>query len=101
MSRLFRWLPLILVLASVLIGAGFWARSGNVRRVIAPPSASPPVLAVVPPSGPIQFQDVTRESGVDFLYRNGEEAGLCVILESLGGGVGMFDFDGDGRLDLF
>src|SRR5262249_45960646 len=34
-------------------------------------------------------------------YRNGEEANHLAILESLGGGVGVIDFDGDGRPDLF
>jgi enediyne biosynthesis protein E4 len=47
------------------------------------------------------FQDVTAQSGVGFTYHNGEEAGHCTLLESLGGGVALFDFDGDGLLDLF
>jgi hypothetical protein len=47
------------------------------------------------------FQDVTAASGVDFTCRNGEEAGHRTLLESLGGGVALFDFDGDGLLDLF
>jgi len=44
---------------------------------------------------------VTSASGVAFTYRNGEEAGHFAIIESLGGGVALLDFDGDGRLDLF
>lgn len=48
----------------------------------------------------IRFEEVTASSGVNFTYRNGEEAGEVAILESLGGGVGLFDFDGDGDLDL-
>ncbi|MBV9122650.1 MAG: VCBS repeat-containing protein, partial [Planctomycetes bacterium] len=36
-----------------------------------------------------------------FQYRNGEEADLYTILESLGGGVGLLDYDQDGRLDIF
>jgi RNA polymerase sigma factor (sigma-70 family) len=47
------------------------------------------------------FRDVTEESGIDFTFRNGEEAGLYTILESLGGGIGVIDYDGDGLLDLF
>ncbi len=48
----------------------------------------------------IRFEEVTASSGLSFTYRNGEEAGEVAILESLGGGVGLFDLDGDGDLDL-
>jgi hypothetical protein len=51
------------------------------------------------PSG--LFEDVTAQSGIDFAYRNGEEAGHLAILESLGGGVALLDYDGDGLLDIF
>ena len=47
------------------------------------------------------FTDVTQSSLVDFTYRNGKETQQNAILESLGGGVGLFDYDLDGRLDLF
>lgn len=47
------------------------------------------------------FRDVTDETGVTAVYRNGEEADRYSILESLGGGVAVLDYDGDGRLDLF
>src|SRR5262249_42744115 len=48
------------------------------------------------------FQDVTAESGVRFTYRNGEEfPDHFGILETLGGGVGLIDYDGDGLLDIF
>jgi hypothetical protein len=48
------------------------------------------------------FNDITASSGVDFTYRNGEDtANHLAILESLGGGVALLDFDGDGLLDIF
>src|SRR5207248_8086336 len=47
------------------------------------------------------FRDVTVHAGIDATYRNGEEAGNLAILESLGGGIALFDFDGDGLLDIF
>jgi hypothetical protein len=54
------------------------------------------------PMGPPVFQDVTAVSGVDFTYRNGEDtANHLSILESLGGGVALIDYDGDGLLDIF
>jgi hypothetical protein len=37
---------------------------------------------------------------VSFTYRNGREAGVLSIVESLGGGVGMCDYDRDGQMDL-
>lgn len=48
----------------------------------------------------IRFEEITEQSGVKFTYRNGFEAGEVAILESLGGGIGLFDFDNDGHLDL-
>jgi hypothetical protein len=54
-------------------------------------------------SGPDFFEDVTAKTGIDFMYRNGEEVQPphLSILESLGGGLAVIDFDGDGLLDLF
>ena len=51
--------------------------------------------------GPPYFEDATAASGVAFTYRNGEEAGEFAIIESLGGGVALVDYDGDGLLDVF
>lgn len=53
------------------------------------------------PQEPPWFEDVTKSSGIDFTYRNGEEANHFAILESLGGGVAVLDYDGDGLFDLF
>jgi hypothetical protein len=53
------------------------------------------------PATGILFGDVTAESGVEFTYRNGQEADRYSILESLGGGVALIDYDGDGLLDVF
>ncbi|HSG73046.1 MAG TPA: CRTAC1 family protein, partial [Planctomycetaceae bacterium] len=50
---------------------------------------------------PIRFEEIAQSVGVDFTYRNDEEAGQYAILESLGGGTCIFDYDGDGLQDLF
>lgn len=50
---------------------------------------------------PPQFVEVTSKTGIDFTYRNGEEAGHFSILESLGGGLAVIDFDLDGAEDLY
>jgi hypothetical protein len=44
---------------------------------------------------PVQFREVASAAGVKFTYRNGAEANHCALLESLGGGVALCDFDGD------
>jgi enediyne biosynthesis protein E4 len=67
----------------------------------------PPPTAVEIPStddltlkGPPFFREV-EDSGIAFTYRNGEEANNLSILESLGGGIALLDYDGDGKLDVF
>jgi RNA polymerase sigma factor (sigma-70 family) len=61
------------------------------------PAADAPAVKEHPPL----FRDVTAESGIDFTYRNGEEADQFTPLESIGGGVALIDYDGDGLLDIF
>jgi hypothetical protein len=53
------------------------------------------------PNGPPLFKEMSPECGIRWSYRNGQEANNLSILESLGGGVGLIDFDGDGLLDVF
>lgn len=47
------------------------------------------------------FADMTVASAIRFTYRNGQESGHYAILESLGGGIGIIDYDNDGDVDLF
>ncbi len=47
------------------------------------------------------FADVTSASGVDSSYSTGRDAGRFTILETVGGGLGLFDYDLDGNADLF
>ena len=48
----------------------------------------------------LRFLDVASSSGVEFVSSTGESAGERTILETLGCGVGLFDFDNDGSLDI-
>ncbi len=67
-----------------------------------PEEAAAPAVTPEEPAGPPLFQDITAESGLHFTYRNGEDtANNLSILESLGGGVALLDYDGDGLLDVF
>ena len=48
----------------------------------------------------VRFVDVAAESGLEFTHINGM-VGEVWLLEIMGGGVGVFDFDADGRLDIW
>ncbi len=95
-----RWLALgvVIALAGGLTGTGCGPKPSEPH---APGFATPTAPADPVPSGPPYFEDVTSSSGIDFTYRNGEEVPHLAILESLGGGLGAFDYDGDGLLDLY
>src|SRR5207248_332829 len=67
----------------------------------APDEAAPAPETKPEEAPPGYFADRTAGSGIDHTYRNGQEAGQAAILESLGGGVALLDFDKDGLLDVF
>jgi hypothetical protein len=85
-----------------LAAAVLLALAGCRGSEAAPATEFPEAPSQDEPAGPPLFQDITAASGVDFTYRNGEDtADHLAILESLGGGAGLIDYDGDGLLDLF
>jgi hypothetical protein len=85
------------LLGAGLVAGGFWWLS---RKLPESEEGTPPKRGSDSSAAGL-FRDVTADSGVRFTHRNGEEAGHYAILESLGGGVALLDFDGDGLLDLF
>ncbi|MFO0841226.1 MAG: VCBS repeat-containing protein, partial [Gemmataceae bacterium] len=93
MSRRLAWL---LLAGAALLGA--WACGPRPAEVVpqAELSADPEL------TGPDLFQEVSPACGIRFAFRNGEDASPHLsILESLGGGVALIDFDGDGWLDVY
>jgi hypothetical protein len=46
------------------------------------------------------FTDITQDSGITWRHFSGESPDRFLI-ETMGGGVGFIDFDGDGLLDIF
>jgi hypothetical protein len=86
---------ILAALAAVVAGAGaFWF----LRH---PTATEVPGKGDEEVSGPPVFEDVTARTGIKHPYRNGQEAGFFAIVESLGGGVALFDYDGDGLVDVF
>jgi hypothetical protein len=58
-----------------------------------------------PPPGPqapspVTFKDITAQTRIDF-RQTASLTSQKYLLESMGGGVALFDYDSDGRLDLY
>jgi enediyne biosynthesis protein E4 len=51
--------------------------------------------------GPVVFEDISRPSGVATWKYVGGTAAKALIVESLGGGVALLDYDNDGWLDIY
>jgi hypothetical protein len=62
-----------------------------------PPPAAPPPTPT--PSVSVRFEDKTSAMGIDFVHVNGAR-GDKWMPETMGGGVAVLDYDGDGRPDL-
>lgn len=89
--------------AGLLLATLAWGCSGSKE------SNQPAEGTETSPSSPVAdsahpddwFEDRTAASQVDFRYSAGREAGRMTLLETVGGGVGIVDFDRDGQPDLF
>jgi enediyne biosynthesis protein E4 len=60
--------------------------------------SKPATEVSVPPAG--RFSDVTNALGVNFQYLSSHTS-KKYLLETMGSGAALFDYDNDGRLDLF
>src|SRR6266568_3502745 len=59
-----------------------------------------PCVIVAAQTSDVQFTDITREAKVDFQQENSATSSKY-LLETMGGGVALLDYDNDGRLDIF
>lgn len=62
------------------------------------PAASPAKPLATPTPG--KFLDITQQSGVHFLGK-ASHTSKKYLIETMGSGVALFDYDNDGRLDIF
>jgi len=64
-------------------------------------SAVPPAAATEAPKVvPGNFVDITQQSHIDFLAQ-ASHTDKKYLIETMGSGVALFDYDNDGRLDIF
>src|SRR4051812_15102101 len=69
-------------------------------------SYSTPNLPKTPPPpgpqarSPLTFTDISAQSGVGFRHA-ASKTSLKYLLETMSGGVAIFDYNNDGRMDLF
>ncbi len=83
-----RLLPLFIGILSLLVGCQHNTLSNSVPP--SPPTAAAPLVT---------FTDITENAGIKFQHQNGAN-GQKWMPETLSGGGGFIDFDGDGWLDI-
>jgi hypothetical protein len=80
-----------------LTGCGRTKPEATIAKAVAPKVVEKQADAAVPK---LKFVDVTEQSGIKFIHQNGFE-GEKLLPETMGSGVSILDFDGDGLMDLF
>lgn len=96
------WLFVVLVAGCRRTGSDLETSPGDKKAPVAVGEAAADLAATPAARGnPLDFVDVSRSWDFDFTYANGEDQHQFTILESLGGGVGILDFDRDGHFDIF
>src|SRR5262245_47913978 len=81
---------LVVMASAVVIGLAGCANSSR-------PTGDPVPESL---SGPAWFEDVTQALGLDFVHDPGP-TDTYFMPQSMGSGCAFFDFDGDGRLDIY
>ncbi|HEX9426743.1 MAG TPA: VCBS repeat-containing protein, partial [Candidatus Polarisedimenticolia bacterium] len=99
MRRVTRLSAALSAAAILLTHAGCGAREGGNPTSGGPPSAAAP-FASSGPAPRVRFEDATTQAGLTFRHVNGA-SGRKYMLETLGSGVCVFDYDGDGLQDIF
>ena len=100
-GRAARW-SIVTIVALGAVGTGAWLllRKPAPAREPDPTPVTPAVPRVIDePPAPVPFTDVAKAAGIDFIHTTGA-SGEFLLPETMGGGVGFLDVDGDGDQDL-
>lgn len=74
--------------------------ASGMSRLTRGKATHPALQTGTPAMVPGKFRDVTSELGIEFRYQSSHTPKKYLV-ETMGPGVALFDFDNDGRLDLF
>lgn len=96
------WRVLLALLVALLVAARSpllhsWQGMATATRQ---PRPTPRIKTTLPPIE-VNFEDLAVKAGLTAVNVFGSESRKKYILETTGNGVAVFDFDNDGRLDLF
>src|ERR1044072_2195536 len=106
MHRVNRFASLVLFLLSVIVHAAAQPPLPTHTPERTRRSYSSPDLPKTPPTpgpqgrSPVTFNNITAQSGVNFIHAAAKTPAKY-LLETMGGGIAIFDYDNDGRMDLF
>ncbi len=80
---------------------GWWWNRPKPADVTEPAQVALPEKRTAPTVEPplLPFKDVTQEAGITFVHENGA-TGNKLLPETMGGGVGVLDYDSDGDSDI-
>ena len=98
-----RFVPLVCfsLLLSFVLSAQTQQPMGGASTGVAATYTSRRTAGITDPSAPIVFEDVTDKTALaNFRHRSGEVA-KDYIFDTTSGGVAIFDYDSDGRPDIY
>ena len=98
-----RLVPLVCfsLLFSLVLSAQTQQPMGGASTGVAATYTSRRTAGITDPSAPVVFEDVTDKTALaDFRHRSGEVA-KDYIFDTPSGGVAIFDYDSDGRPDIY
>jgi len=96
-----------LLFAAPLLAAAAWAALGEARAQVpgrmreVPEPPVPPAAATPAVTPSVRFVDVAARSSFSYTSNNDFRGGRKYFPQPMCGGVGLLDFDGDGKLDIF